>query len=519
MERARRAAIAAALILGAAVAPRPRSVPCSDSWHATGDDAVIELRALDVGGRHTPLDRAVLAVRVEPSRARRSSTRSRRSLRLFGERDVGMLAGAVVLNALALGCIVVVLWRRRDTAALVLGLLVTLVLVRAVGGQALLDPWNPYVIVLPAARRGGLRVDRGRGQAVVARRDRRARELRRADAHRRGAGRGRDRAVRVRVGAGRRVPARGASAPAPLRLTIAIAAGAGVVVWLPPVVQAAHVERRQPARHLGLLDRVAHRQRASRRAPGSSARSSRSRRRGWARTRGSRSAARSTPSANRFPVALILLARRDRSSRHGGATATRSCCARSRCALAARDLDRGVAPRRPPVRVPAAVGVGRGRGRRGSRCCGPRGACFPNGCEPVHAIAAHGRRGRRVRARGRRRRERGARVRTRRTSSRRRSITCAGRRSTAMRDAPAPVLRRRRRRRCARRASRPASCSTPGARGVDGARPAVVRATASATATHAAARGDDHPVRRERRRGPRRVARCRSTGCSSATTA
>jgi hypothetical protein len=147
MGRARQVAIAAALILAAALLVAfGRTV--FGTWHATGDHAVIELRTLDVGGRHTPLigpysrygwshPGPALFFALAPV------------LRLFGDRDTGTLAGAVVLNALALGCIFTVLWKRRDTAALVITTLVATVLVLAVGGEGLFDPWNPYVIVLP----------------------------------------------------------------------------------------------------------------------------------------------------------------------------------------------------------------------------------------------------------------------------------------------------------------------------------------------------------------------------------
>jgi hypothetical protein len=147
MARVRTAATAAALILLAAVVVAfGRTI--LGSWHATGDHAVLELRTLDVGTRHTPLvgpysrygwshPGPALFYALAPT------------LRLFGGRDIGMLAGAVVINGLSLACIVAATWRRRDTAALVFVVLITAVLMRAHGGTALLDPWNPNVIVLP----------------------------------------------------------------------------------------------------------------------------------------------------------------------------------------------------------------------------------------------------------------------------------------------------------------------------------------------------------------------------------
>jgi len=147
MARARTAATAAALILLVAVIVAFGRTIFGD-WHATGDHAVLELRTLDVGTRHTPLvgpysrygwshPGPALFYALAPT------------LRLFGGRDIGLLAGAVVINGLALACIVAATWRRRDTAALVFVALITAMLVRAHGGSALLDPWNPNVIVLP----------------------------------------------------------------------------------------------------------------------------------------------------------------------------------------------------------------------------------------------------------------------------------------------------------------------------------------------------------------------------------
>ena len=147
MGRARTAAIAAALILlGAVIVALGRTM--LGGWHATGDHAVLQMRALDVGGAHNPLlgpysrygwshPGPALFYALAPT------------LRLFGGHDIGMLAGAVVINALALAAVFAATWRRRDAAALVIVVLVAAVLVRAHGGSALFDPWNPNVIVLP----------------------------------------------------------------------------------------------------------------------------------------------------------------------------------------------------------------------------------------------------------------------------------------------------------------------------------------------------------------------------------
>jgi len=69
--------------------------------------------------------------------------------RLLGSQGHGILVGALAVNAAALGCVGVVLWRRGRVAGLTLGLVVVLLLARALGAGFLVDPWNPYVIVLP----------------------------------------------------------------------------------------------------------------------------------------------------------------------------------------------------------------------------------------------------------------------------------------------------------------------------------------------------------------------------------
>jgi len=117
-------------------------------WLSSSDWAAIELRTRDVGTSHTPLVGPysrygwnhpgpllfyVLAV----------------PYRILGAQGHGILAGALAVNAGAVACVGVVLWRRGRLAGLTLGLVVVLLLGRALGAGFLVDPWNPYVIVLP----------------------------------------------------------------------------------------------------------------------------------------------------------------------------------------------------------------------------------------------------------------------------------------------------------------------------------------------------------------------------------
>jgi hypothetical protein len=118
------------------------------SWLSFLDWASIELRTRDVGTLHTPLVGPfsrygwnhpgpllfyVLAV----------------PYRMLGAQGRGILAGALVVNAASLACIATVLWRRGRAAGLALGLAIVLLLARALGASFLINPWNPYVIVLP----------------------------------------------------------------------------------------------------------------------------------------------------------------------------------------------------------------------------------------------------------------------------------------------------------------------------------------------------------------------------------
>ncbi len=147
VDRAKRAALVAALIIFVAIAVAfVRTIV--GTWHATGDQALIELRTFDVGGRHTPLigpysrfgwnhPGPSLFYALAPA------------LRGFGGRDVGILAGGLSINALALASMFVITRRRGDAAAWVLVVLVAAIFVRAPSAEALFDPWNPYVIVLP----------------------------------------------------------------------------------------------------------------------------------------------------------------------------------------------------------------------------------------------------------------------------------------------------------------------------------------------------------------------------------
>ena len=117
-------------------------------WLSFSDWALIELRTRDVGSKDTalvgpysrygwnhpgPLLFYALAL----------------PYRLLGAQGKGLLLGSLLVNTASLAAIGVVCWRRGRALGLVLGGAVVLLLVRALRPDLLVDPWNPYVIVLP----------------------------------------------------------------------------------------------------------------------------------------------------------------------------------------------------------------------------------------------------------------------------------------------------------------------------------------------------------------------------------
>lgn len=115
-------------------------------WYPSGDHALEVLRIHDVATRHTPLLGAwsrwgwahpgpALFYVLAPFE------------RLFGE--TGVLVGMGLLNAFAIGATVAVAHRRGGiTFAALTGLAVAL-LVRALGVDLVVDPWNPWAALFP----------------------------------------------------------------------------------------------------------------------------------------------------------------------------------------------------------------------------------------------------------------------------------------------------------------------------------------------------------------------------------
>lgn len=115
-------------------------------WHASSDDALELLRVRDIGGRHTPLTGAqsrfgwnhpgpLLFWLLAPF------------YRVFGE--TGVLFGVGLLNGVALVGALFLARRRGGLEFVVILSIALLVLLRALGSTVLIDPWNPWVAVLP----------------------------------------------------------------------------------------------------------------------------------------------------------------------------------------------------------------------------------------------------------------------------------------------------------------------------------------------------------------------------------
>ncbi len=115
-------------------------------WTAVGDFGTLRLRTLDVGTSHTPLvgiysrwgwnhPGPMLFMFMAPA------------LRLTGGAGHGLLLGALTINLAAIAAVLVVA-RRAGAETFALVALCVVLLCRALGSGELLDPWNPYVLII-----------------------------------------------------------------------------------------------------------------------------------------------------------------------------------------------------------------------------------------------------------------------------------------------------------------------------------------------------------------------------------
>lgn len=118
-------------------------------YHATSDLAVLEFRLHDVGGSHTPL--VGVFSRFPWSHPGPFLFYALAGpFRILGGDGPAMLASGALLNLAAVVGSVLVFWRRGRVGGLVLGTVMLVVLLRALGGGFLWFPWNPFSALLPA---------------------------------------------------------------------------------------------------------------------------------------------------------------------------------------------------------------------------------------------------------------------------------------------------------------------------------------------------------------------------------
>ena len=126
-----------------------------DGWRPLGDDAVTGILAHDVLSVRTPLvgmpSTIATANAVYPAHHPGPLLFWALALpdRLSGSAPVGLLLGAVLVNVLAVLAIGVVSRRVAGNGAALGALTIVVVLAWALGRQAIIDVWNPYLAVFP----------------------------------------------------------------------------------------------------------------------------------------------------------------------------------------------------------------------------------------------------------------------------------------------------------------------------------------------------------------------------------
>lgn len=116
-------------------------------WYPAGDRSLIELRVRDVGA-NTPL--------VGPY-SRYGWSHPGPAMywlwaipyRLTGSTPVSLLIATAVINAGSVAAMLWIAWRRGRLVLLALTSAVLATLISSVGSQFLVDPWNPFITVLP----------------------------------------------------------------------------------------------------------------------------------------------------------------------------------------------------------------------------------------------------------------------------------------------------------------------------------------------------------------------------------
>jgi hypothetical protein len=126
-----------------------------DGWRPLGDDAVVAVLTHDVFSPRTPLVGmpSTLNARRDAPRANHLGPLEFWSLapleRLFRSAPFGILLGVALINALAIATVGVVTYRLAGPAAAAAALAIGVTVAWSLGRQTIVDPWNPFLAVLP----------------------------------------------------------------------------------------------------------------------------------------------------------------------------------------------------------------------------------------------------------------------------------------------------------------------------------------------------------------------------------
>jgi hypothetical protein len=122
-------------------------------WIPVGDDAFFVIRARDVFNQHRPLlgtwTSASRTVGLDVNNPGPLLFDALAPFVVLGGAEIGVAIGAAVINALAVGGIAFVAYRRGGPLLGALAMVVTAALCWTMGSELLYDPWQPHALVLP----------------------------------------------------------------------------------------------------------------------------------------------------------------------------------------------------------------------------------------------------------------------------------------------------------------------------------------------------------------------------------
>jgi hypothetical protein len=121
-------------------------------WYPIWDLGLTEMQLRDVGSIHTPLTGFVGRLGVGNERGSHPGPLGFYMMfpayRLFGASAWAMQIAAVSVHTAAIGTIIWLCWRRRSLGLLLATVAVLAFLIRALGPEAMTQPWNPYLPML-----------------------------------------------------------------------------------------------------------------------------------------------------------------------------------------------------------------------------------------------------------------------------------------------------------------------------------------------------------------------------------